>query len=113
MKFKINTGEFKHPIKIEKFNEDKIIDDDGIPSEHWSPFIKTKAKITNLTFEELVIAEGQGYKKILNFYIRFPKSKKVTRKDRIYYDGNYYDIKSLDDVENAHRILALRGEIKE
>lgn len=114
MKFKINTGEFKHPIRIERFNKDNsIVDDDGIPVSNWSPLISTKAKITNLTLEETVIAEGEGYKKILNFYIRYPRTKEVTEKDRIFYNGKFYNIKHYDDVENAHRILALRGELRE
>lgn len=110
MRFK--AGEFRHPIIIERYSIDKK-DDDGIPLEEWEGLVDTKAKITGVKEDEIQIAEGQGSKESRNFYIRKPISVKITRKDRIYFDGDLFNIKSVSDIKSKGRYLKIKGELKE
>ncbi len=108
----INSGEFKHPIKIQRFIP--TVDEDNIPTKEWKDIIPNKifkAKIKNTSGYEKIIANGDAsiYKK--RFYIRYKKDFNLTTKDRIVYNKQNYNITCASDIEELHKYYEIVAEL--
>ncbi|MGL4742277.1 MAG: phage head closure protein [Sarcina sp.] len=106
---KINPGEFRHNIQIQRYICG--INDDGIPVEKWENILTMKAKVSNVKFEEILLAQGEGVQDIKTFCIRFRKN--IKRVDRVIFNNEIYNIKSLNDIENKGVYLVIKGELVE
>lgn len=109
MEFKINTGEFKHLISIERGKMEK--NSDGIPEYTWSKLLDTRAKIVNLSGNEYLKALATGIKIDKTFYIRYDISKNINTEDRIFYNGEYYNIKYVNNVHEMNKYLEIKCEM--
>lgn len=103
---KINPAEFRHTIKIQRLVT--YVDDDGLSRDEWFDIFTVKSKVTNVRFDEILLAQGEGTKDIKTFYIRYKKG--IKRTDRIIFNDEIYNIKSLNDIENRGFYLAIKGE---
>ena len=114
MRLKINPGEFRHPIIIERCsNNEKEVDDDNIPIKRWEVLIEPRAKITNTTGKEFIALLGETSKVTTKFTIRAPRKIKISKKDRILYKGIYYNIKHLNNIMELDILLEIIGEVIE
>ncbi|MBC5628875.1 phage head closure protein [Clostridium sp. NSJ-6] len=114
MRLKINPGEFRHPIIIERCsNNEKEVDDDNIPIKRWEVLIKPRAKITNTTGKEFIALLGETSKVTTKFTIRAPRKIKISKKDRILHKGIYYNIKHLNNIMELDILLEIIGEVIE
>lgn len=103
---KINPAEFRHTIKIQRLVSN--VDDDGLSRNEWFDVFTVKSKISNVKFEEILLGQGEGTKDIKTFYIRYRKG--IKRTDKIIFNNESYNIKSLNDIENKGFYLAIKGE---
>lgn len=110
MKFKINPGEFRHPIEIQRLS-DKENNNDNIPITKWDTLIKAKAKILNVRGKEYLEAQGIGSEISKTFYIRASKKTIVTNEDSILYKGSRYDIEYSNDIEDKGIYLELKCKL--
>ena len=99
MNFKINAGEFKHHIFIERFINS--VSDENIPIKQWILLFKTRAKILNVRGAEAVKASGNTSAIEKTFYIRFTKKYNLNSKDRIIYNNEIYNIIYVNNIEEA------------
>ncbi|WWU66498.1 phage head closure protein [Clostridium baratii] len=111
MKFKIDLGEFRHPIEIQRLvlGTDK----ENRPCNKWETIINTRAKILNVRGDEFTEAYGTSSKIAKTFYIRGSRSKKVTNADRILYKGTPFNIIYVNDIEERGIYLEIKTEFVE
>lgn len=107
----INSGEFKHPILIERYSDG--VDEDGIPTEDWETILKTRAKIKNMSGYEKIIANADTGIDKKRFYIRYKKDLNLTTKDRIIYNKQFYNITYVSDIEELHKYCEIVAEVVE
>ncbi|MFT8349471.1 phage head closure protein [Clostridium saccharoperbutylacetonicum] len=107
----INSGEFKHPIKIQR----KIngVDDDNIPTETWNGLLSTRAKIKNISGYETIVAQADASINKKRFIIRYKKGLELTDKDRVLYNDKPYNITYVSDIEDLHKYLEIVCEVVE
>ncbi|MBY7006796.1 head-tail adaptor protein [Clostridium botulinum] len=108
----INSGEFKHPIRIERFFNG--VNEDNIPTKEWKDIIPNKifkAKIKNTSGYEKIIANGDASIDKKRFYIRYKKDLNLKSKDRIVYNEQVYDITYVSDIEELHKYYEIVAEL--
>jgi SPP1 family predicted phage head-tail adaptor len=107
----INTGEFKHLIKIQR----KVsgVDEDNIPCETWNDILSTRAKIKNISGYEKIVAQADTSIDKKRFYIRYKKDLDLTDKDRILYKDKSYNITYASDIEDLNKYLEIVCEVIE
>ncbi|SFC15040.1 phage head closure protein [Clostridium uliginosum] len=108
----IDSGEFKHPIQIERLSSG--VDEDNIPIEGWNDIIPNKifrAKIKNMNGYEIIVAQGDTSINKKRFYIRYKKDLNLTTKDRIVYNKQFYNITYVSDIEEAHMYYEIVVEL--
>lgn len=108
---KINPGEFRHRIQIQRYDEYK--NDDNIPCEGWIDLFSTKAKVINVRGDDFILAQGNGVRITKTFYIRARKEFEVTEEDRIIYNGREFNIKYVNDIEERGIYLEIKAEVIE
>ncbi|WP_321833481.1 phage head closure protein [Clostridium butyricum] len=107
----IHSGEFKHPVSIERYISET--NDDLIPIEKWETVLKTKAKIKNMSGYEKIITSVDTSINKKRFYIRYKRDLNLTTKDKIIYNKQSYNITYVSDVEEQHRYYEIVGELVE
>lgn len=111
MKFTIRSGEFKHPISIERYTT--IKDKDKLTIKMWSNLFDTRAKILNVRGDEFYTALSNSARVDVTFYIRFNRNIEVKSSDRIKYKGKFYDIIYLNNIEEADKYLEIKSRCVE
>lgn len=110
MKFKINPGEFRHQIIIQRFTVG--VDDDNIPFETWDNLVLARAKVLNVRGDEYYQAQSINSKVSKTFYIRGCRHLQFTSKDRIIYDDTIYNILYVNDIEEVGHYIEFKCEVK-
>lgn len=110
MKFKINSGEFKHPIQILRKGTG-IKDEDGIIQYPLEVLFSTKAKILNVSGKEFIQAQGDNARISKKMYIRYNKNFEITEDDIISFNNIKYNIKYLNNIEEANIYLEILVEV--
>lgn len=108
-KFKIKSSEFRHRIIIKESIEKT--NDDNIPVKTLNELFRAKAKIVNAYGEELNLMDGDTVKEKKTFYIRYNKNKKVQEDHYVEYHNKVYNIKSVNNIDEANIYLALKCEL--
>lgn len=108
---KINAGNFKHPIQIQR----KIngLDEDNIPISEWTTILSTRAKIKNISGYEKIIAQADTSIDKKRFYIRYKKDLDLTSKDRLLYNKKTYNITYVSDIEDLNKYYEIVCELIE
>lgn len=107
--FKINPGEFKHPVIIQSLEITK--DQDGFEVEEWQDLFKPRAKINNTTGKEFQAGASENAIITTKFTIRASRAYNVTNRDRIVYNNNVYDIKYVNNILENHIYLEIVAEL--
>lgn len=108
--FKINPGEFKHPIEIFSVNQSQ--NDDFIPINEELTLLKTRAKILNISGKETLLSDKTISSNIKRFYIRY-KNIELTTDCKLKYNNKTYNITYVSDIEEKHRYFEIVGELLE
>ncbi|MGL5190920.1 MAG: phage head closure protein [Cetobacterium sp.] len=106
---KINPGEFRNLISIEK----SIVttDIDNIPVNEWTVIHQCRAKILNISGKEVALSQGEVFRDTKRFIIRYPRSVEITNSDRIVYNNKYYQIKYPSDIQERKEYLEIVAEV--
>ncbi|WP_133016939.1 phage head closure protein [Clostridium cuniculi] len=106
-RYKINPGEFKHQITIERCQ--KLKDEDNRLVEQWSTLCNARAKILYTRGSEYTEAYGTNSEVEATFYIRF-NYKDITSKDRLTYKGEVYDIIYVNNIQLSNRYYEIKAK---
>lgn len=104
-----NPGEFRNLIRIETATLTN--NSDNIPVKEWDIIHQCRAKIINISGKEVVLSQGESFKDSKRFIIRYSRSVKITTSDRIFYNGEYYDIKYVSDIQERHNYIEIVAEV--
>lgn len=106
-RYKINPGEFKHPIYIERFQ--KVKDEDNRLIEQWVNLCNSRAKILWTRGSEYIESYGSNSEIEATFYIRY-NHKEITSKDRLIYKNKVYDIIYINNVQEANKYYEIKAK---
>lgn len=106
-RYKINPGEFKHPIIIERHQ--KIKDEDNRLVEQWVNLCNSRAKILWTRGSEYTENYGTNSEVEATFYIRF-NYKNITSKDRLIYKNEAYDIIYVNNIQEANKYYEIKAK---
>ena len=106
-RYKINPGEFKHPIVIERYQ--KVKDEDNRLVEKWVNLCNPRAKILWTRGSEYTENYGTNSEVEATFYIRF-NYKDITSKDRLIYKGEAYDIIYVNNVQESNKYYEIKAK---
>lgn len=106
-RYKINPGEFKHPIVIERYQ--KVKDEDNRLVEQWVNLCNPRAKILWTRGSEYTENYGTNSEVEATFYIRF-NYKDITSKDRLIYKGEAYDIIYVNNVQESNKYYEIKAK---
>ena len=109
-RYRINPGEFKNKIEIQRCI--KVKDDDNRLIEKWTNVYTEKAKILYTRGEEYTEAYGTNSNVSLTFYIRHNR-KKITYKDRIIYKEKAYNIVYVNNIQELNKYYEIKAELVE
>ena len=99
-KYRVNAGEFIHPIVIKRLQAGEP-NSMGIVEEEWLTVMETRAKVVNSTGKEKLENGITEYEKIVKkFYFRTNRAIKVKANDRIFYDDEIFNIISSYDYDD-------------
>lgn len=99
-KYRFNAGEFIHPLTFERLISDGI-DELGNPQQTWGKLFNTRCVISNNTGSETMKQDVTEYETVnKKMYFRTNRRVKLTSKDRVIYDGDYWNIKSVFDYDD-------------
>lgn len=106
-RYKINPGEFKHPVTIERCQ--KVKDEDNRVIEKWTNLCNSRAKILWTRGSEYIESYGTNSEIEATFYIRF-NYKNITSKDRLIYKNEAYDIIYVNNVQEANKYYEIKAK---
>lgn len=106
-KFRIQAGEYIHPITLQRDMSNGMPNEYGIVKENWVDLFKTKAKINNNTDKEVYEQNVTEYTKVTKkFYFRTSRKFKLKSTDRLIYDSDIYSLDSISDLDDK-KIITL------
>lgn len=100
----INPGEFNKYIEFYSHATSK--DADGYETGAEVLEYSCKAKFSRTSGTEIIKANADFTDVKVRFLIRHPKTE-ITRKMKIKYDGNYYEIVYLNDYNDEHKYIEI------
>lgn len=110
IKFKIEPHEFNKNIVFYRKCE-SIKDEDGIPgSDKEIELCKARAKVTNIRGSEYIQSLGDVVAITTKIYIRYKRNIEITEEDIVLYKSNRYNIKYINNIDEANVFLELLVE---
>lgn len=108
--FRINPGEFKHPIKI--FLTNQTQNEDFMIVEQEEILLETRARILNISGKETLSSNKITASNIKRFYIRY-KDIELTTDCKLKYNNKTYNITYVSDIEEKHKYFEIIAELIE
>lgn len=106
-RYKINPGQFKHMITIERYQ--KIKDEDNRLVEQWIRLFNARAKILWTRGSEYTENYGTNSEVEATFYIRF-NHYDITSKDRLIYKNESYNIIYVNNVQELNEYYEIKAK---
>lgn len=101
----ISSSDLKQIIVIESLQSSK--NQYGILIESWNEILNTRAKVVNTGGSESNENQGIQNKVEIEVFIRFHRS--IKNKDRIKFNGEYFNITYINNLDNKNKWLSLKG----
>lgn len=101
----ISSSDLKQIIVIESLKSRK--NEYGILIEGWNEILNTRAKVVNTGGSETTENQGIQNKVEIEVFIRFYRS--IKNSDRIKFNGEYFDITYINNLDNKNKWLSLKG----
>lgn len=101
----ISSSDLKHIIVIESLSSRK--NQYGILIDEWNEILNTRAKVINTGGSESIENQGIQNKIEIEVFTRFYRS--ITNKDRIKFNGDYYNITYINNLDNKNKWLSIKG----
>ena len=106
-RYKINPGQFKHMIIIERHQ--KIKDEENRLVEQWIRLCSARAKILWSRGSEYTENYGTNSEVEATFYIRF-NHYDITSKDRLIYKNESYNIIYVNNVQELNEYYEIKAK---
>ena len=84
-----------------------VVNDYGFEIQEWSDFKTVWAGITNLSGREYFAAMQVQAEKTVKFTIRC--NKNINETMRIIFEGNNYDISSIDNIKYGNEFMEIKA----
>ena len=104
---KIKNSDLKQIISIEKLSEEK--NEYGILVNKYTEILNTRARVVNIHGSESDNNQGIQNKIQIEVYIRFNPLVKIKDTYRIKFNGNYFNIAYIDNLDNSNKWLKIKG----
>ena len=88
-------------------NSTIIINDYGFEIQDWSVYATVWASVSNLNGREYFAAQAVQAEKTVKFTIRF--NKNINESMRIIFEGNNYDISSIDNIKYGNEFMEIKA----
>lgn len=109
-----NVGEYRHRIEIQRLQRSNEPNEMGIIKEKWVTIYSPRAKVSHMSGKEYLVKEVQPYsREVMRFWFRTHPSIEISVKDRVFYGGRLWDIKTADNVNDVGMITYLSCEVCE
>lgn len=97
----MQAGDFRHRIIIQLRDE----------NESWNDYLTVYARVNGLSGSEYWAAAAIQAEQTIYFDVRYQKALKslTPQMCRIVFNGNRYDIQSIDDFEFRHNTVRFKG----
>lgn len=105
---KIKNSDLKQIISLEKLSEER--NEDGILVQKYHEILNTRARVVNIDGSESDNNQGIRNKVQIKVYIRFNPLVKIKDTDRIKFDGHFFNITYIDNLDNRNKWLRIKGE---
>ncbi|MMZ49680.1 Phage head-tail joining protein [compost metagenome] len=102
----MNIAKLDKRVTIQRFKKTK--DKEGIPTEAWIDVATVWAAVEPLRGREYFAAAAVNQERTVRFRMRYRPN--ITAEMRLLYERRVFDIKSVIDVNEAHRELHLMCE---
>lgn len=108
----MRSSDLKFPITIQKVGYEN--NSKGVQVAKKTDLIKCRAKINGVSTKEYIQASQINAQNDLTFEVRYCKvlSRIKPQTTIIAFEGNEYDVKSIDDFMLQHKTLVIRAECK-
>lgn len=103
----MNPGKLTKRIEIQTSSE--FIDSNNVCKQEWVLKAKVWASMNNLYGKEYWSAKQYESENAVEFVIRYLSCKDLNIKDRIFYNGIYYNILSVDNVQYKNEIWKIKA----
>ncbi|MGG5463490.1 phage head closure protein [Clostridium sp. B9] len=103
-------------IVIEKFSGSKP-NENGFPEEEWEFFCNIWCNFRNVSGKEFISAKAENSENIVTFTFRYFKkinemlNPGASKKFRILYNENYYNIIFISDFNDEHNEVDIKAKI--
>ena len=104
---KIKNSDLKQIIAIEKLSEER--NEYGILVQRYIEILNTRARVVNIDGSESDNNQGIQNKIQIEVYIRFNPLVKIKDTYRIKFNGNYFNIAYIDNLDNSNKWLKIKG----
>lgn len=106
-RYRINPGQFKHMITIERCQ--KVKDEDNRLIDQWTKLFNARAKVLWTRGSEYIQNYGTNSEVEATFYIRF-NHYDITSKDRLKYINEFYDIIYVNNVQELNEYYEIKAK---
>jgi SPP1 family predicted phage head-tail adaptor len=105
----MNPGDLRSKVII----EEATYTDNGFGGKitTWTTLATVWAKVEHLSGRELQIAQLIAPNILYEFTIRYRAD--MSTQYRIYYSGQYFNIRDIKDLDNIHKWLFLKCEVRD
>ena len=103
--YKINIGTFNKRITFQNFTT--TLNDNGFEIQEWSDYATVWASVSNLNGREYFAAQAVQAEKTVKFTIRY--NKNINESMTIIFEGNNYDISSIDNIKYGNEFMEIKA----
>ena len=105
---------YKHPIQIQRYPSEPIMDVVGNDITQWVDVIRCRAQISGVGGKEYYAASAQQAENDVTFIVRYCKvlADITPQSARIVYDGKIYKISHVDDYMQTHESIKIRTVVQ-
>ena len=101
----MNIANLNRRITFQSFTT--IVNDYGFEIQEWSDFKIVWAGVSNLSGREYFAAQAVQAEKTVKFTIRC--NKNINETMRIIFEGNNYDISSIDNIKYGNEFMEIKA----
>lgn len=102
----MRIGDLRHRITLQKYNE--TTDDEGFSTQEWQDIATVWASVENLFGREYWQAAAIQAENTVKFIIRYRKD--VTTDMRIQFQGQQYEIISIDNIKYKNEYIEIKAK---
>lgn len=104
-----NAGRFRFPISICK--KQVTTSENGFPKIEYPTILNAKAEIKTTRGMTLIANDTDFEKAYTRFSIRYPKHTQISRNMFVKYNGQYYSIEYLNNVDERNIELEMQCKL--